>query len=88
MNDLLKPGLGPRPPSLPLFSHTHTLSLFLSLSHTQSNDAQLAVYLDSESHKEISEEVKKELATTTSTVTPWWWALKTLIKVRLVVWPM
>lgn len=48
----------------------------------KANDAQLAIYLDSEAHKEISEEVKKELATTTSTVTPWWWALKTLIKYR------
>lgn len=33
-------------------------------------------------HTDLPAHVLKELATKSETVTPWWWGLKTLIKVR------
>lgn len=34
-------------------------------------------------HADLPPHVRKELATKSETVTPWWWGLKTLIKVHL-----
>lgn len=45
------------------------------------NQAQLAVY-QKEDHLDIPEDVQNELSTTSSTVTPWWWGIKTLVKYR------
>ncbi|KAG1675328.1 hypothetical protein FOA52_016002 [Chlamydomonas sp. UWO 241] len=45
-------------------------------------DEQLAVYMNEDHKFEMSDDIKRELATTSSTVTPWWWGLRTLIKYR------
>eukprot|EP00195_Chlamydomonas_chlamydogama_P009759 CAMPEP_0202901782 /NCGR_PEP_ID=MMETSP1392-20130828/14649_1 /ASSEMBLY_ACC=CAM_ASM_000868 /TAXON_ID=225041 /ORGANISM="Chlamydomonas chlamydogama, Strain SAG 11-48b" /LENGTH=615 /DNA_ID=CAMNT_0049588397 /DNA_START=85 /DNA_END=1932 /DNA_ORIENTATION=+ len=45
------------------------------------NDAQLAHYMG-EKHEALPEHIQKELAVKSSTVTPWWWGLKTLVKYR------
>jgi hypothetical protein len=34
-------------------------------------------------HTDLPAHVLKELATKSETVTPWWWGLRTLIKVRM-----
>jgi hypothetical protein len=34
-----------------------------------------------QSHTDLPLQVQKELATRSETVTPWWWGLRTLIKV-------
>ena len=46
----------------------------------QSNDAQIDAYLAEES--QLTDDVKKELATRSGTETPIYWGLKTLLKVR------
>jgi ATP-binding cassette subfamily G (WHITE) protein 2 len=45
------------------------------------NDAQLE-RLMSEKASDLPPEVLKELQVTKATVTPWWWAFKTLVKYR------
>ena len=39
-----------------------------------------------QSHANLSPQVQKELATLSETVTPWWWGLKTLVKVCCCCW--
>lgn len=47
----------------------------------KANKEQLDGYLGEAPH-ELPESIQKELAVTSSTVTPWWWGLRTLIKYR------
>jgi hypothetical protein len=49
------------------------------LSVVQVNDEQTMALV--QSHADLPLHVQKELATRSETVTPWWWGLKTLIKV-------
>ena len=60
--------------------------LQMPVHRLQENDAQLLKYLESNSKEALSEELQRELATNSSTVTPWWWGLLTLIKVSVAVW--
>ncbi len=60
------------------------------LARPQANDAELQEYL--EDKVELSEATKAELAVKRATVTPFWWGLKTYLKVStatvLVFWSM
>lgn len=47
----------------------------------KSNIAAIDQYM-TDDHLDLPPEVQKELATTRSTVTPWWWGIKTLVKYR------
>ena len=48
----------------------------------QENLETLLTYTDGTEHGNMAEEHQKELNTRSSTVTPWWWGFKTLVKVR------
>ena len=47
----------------------------------QENLETLLTYTDGTEHGNMAEEHQKELNTRSSTVTPWWWGFKTLVKV-------
>lgn len=54
--------------------------LAICLFFGQANVEETAVLASK--HTDLPPHVLKELATKSATVTPWWWGLKTLIKVR------
>lgn len=48
----------------------------------QENLEMLLTYTDGTEHGNMAEEHQRELNTRSSTVTPWWWGFKILVKVR------
>ena len=65
------------------YLHTSILSRCCITFKTdvQENLETLLTYTDGTEHGNMAEEHQKELNTRSSTVTPWWWGFKTLVKV-------